>query len=64
MKNDGFKFKYTFKNKDEYEKYQAEYRELYADKSEKIRAGGYKIYTTIDSDIQAKLQKRLDGDAR
>ena len=60
MKTDGFKFKYTFKNKEEYDKYQAEYRELYADKSEKIRAGGYKIYTTIDSDIQAKLQKRLD----
>lgn len=60
MKNDGFKFKYTFKNKEEYEKYQAEYRELYGDKSEKIRAGGYKIYTTIDSDIQRKLQKRID----
>ena len=61
MKTDGFKFKYTFKNKEEYDKYQAEYRELYADKSEKIRAGGYKIYTTIDSRMQQYAEESVYG---
>lgn len=60
MKNDDSKFKCIFKNKKEYDKCQVEYRKLYTDESEKIRAGGYRICTTIDLDIQAKPQKHPD----
>ena len=60
MKDDGFTFQYTFSSKDEYESYQSQYKELFAEKSEAIRAGGYKIYTTLDSQIQEILQRNID----
>lgn len=60
MKDDGFEFRYTFSSKDEYESYQAQYKEMFAEKSEAIRAGGYKIYTTLDNRIQEVLQKNID----
>lgn len=60
MKNDGFEFKYTFNNKDSYEKYREEYSNKYNEKTEEIRAGGYKIYTTLDSNVQNLVQNDLD----
>lgn len=61
MKNDGFKFQYTFKTKDEYTGYKESYDTAYNEKSEQIRSGGYKIYTTLDSSIQASAQEILDS---
>ena len=60
MKNDGFPFRYTFDTKAEYEEYKASYNDAYGEKSELIRGGGYKIYTTLDPDIQAVLQRHID----
>ena len=60
MKNDHFPFRYTFDTKAEYEEYKAAYNEAYGEKSELIRGGGYKIYTTLDPEIQAKLQRHID----
>ena len=61
MKNDGFEFKYIFNNKESYEKYKENYSNTYNEKTEEIRAGGYKIYTTLNSDIQNVAQKNLDS---
>jgi hypothetical protein len=61
MKADGFDFKYTFKDKDDFDSYKEKYSDAYAEKSDSIRDGGYKIYTTLDSEKQAKLQEILDN---
>ncbi|MBQ7535123.1 MAG: penicillin-binding protein [Stomatobaculum sp.] len=60
MKNDNFPFRYTFDTKKEYDEYKSAYNEAYGEKTELIRGGGYKIYTTLDPSIQAKLQQHLD----
>ena len=60
LKNDGFSFEYTFASKDAYSTYQARYKEAYAQKTESIRSGGYRIYTTLDSAMQEQLQARID----
>lgn len=61
MKNDGFKFKYTFDSMDDYKAYTESYDNAYNDKSELIRAGGYQIYTTLDSNIQNMVQSAVDS---
>lgn len=61
MKADGFKFKYTFDNKEDYDAYKENYSNVYSEKSDSIREGGYKIYTTLDSEKQSKLQEILDN---
>lgn len=61
MKNDGFKFKYTFENHDDYINYKNKYDDAYQEKSDLIRAGGYKIYTTLDTQMQEIVQNRLDS---
>lgn len=61
MKADGFKFKYTFDNKEDYDAYKENYSNVYSEKSDSIREGGYKIYTTLDSEKQARLQEILDN---
>lgn len=60
MKNDGFNFKYTFESQEEYLEYQDKYNNKYNEMSEKIRSGGYKIYTTLDSNLQSMAQEILD----
>lgn len=61
MKNDGFKFQYTFKDKADNDAYKERYSDAYQEKSDLIRAGGYKIYTTLDSQMQEIAQNRLDS---
>lgn len=61
MKDDGFDFKYTFKDKEDYDIYKKKYSESYSEKSDLIRSGGFKIYTTLDSNIQDQLQSQIDG---
>lgn len=60
MENEGFEFKYTFLNKDEYDNYKAAYSDLYSEMASKVRGGGYKVYTTLDTEKQAKLQEVVD----
>ena len=62
MKNDGFKFQYTFSSEAEYETYAAAYSTAYSAKSEEIRNGGYRIYTTLDPAVEETVQKYLDED--
>lgn len=60
MEEEGFEFKYTFKDGAEYTKYQKEYGATYSAKCEEIRSGGYQIYTSLNNKVQKQLQKSLD----
>jgi len=60
MKEEGFNFKYTYEDKSDYNNYKNYYDEAYNNAKFKLQTGGYKIYTSLDKDIQDKLQKELD----
>lgn len=60
MEKEGFKFKYLFEDEADYKNYKDHYNSEFNRISEEIRAGGYKIYTSLDSEKQAILQKNLD----
>lgn len=61
MKEDDFKFQYTFSNKEDYESYIESYSCLYEEKTDLIRSGGFNIYTSLDSVIQEIAQGKLDS---
>lgn len=61
MKADFFEFKYTFKDRDEFMEYDEKYKEVYNEKSAEIRGGGYKIYTSLDQNMQSIVQQKLDA---
>lgn len=61
MKLEGFEFQYTFENKEDYTEYTNRYQTLYNEKNDEIRAGGYKIFTSLDSELQAVLQAQIDA---
>lgn len=60
MKLDGFKFRYEFTDEEDYENYQKLYEEQYELEKANIYAGGYKIYTSLDTNKQETLQAILD----
>lgn len=60
MEQTGFQFKTEFSSEDEKEAYNEEYNELYSDFQKKLYTAGYRIYTSIDLDMQAKLQQAID----
>lgn len=60
MALDGFQFRYTFSDKDDYKTYMDSYQSAYNDKNDEIRSGGYRIYTSLDSQIQTELQIEID----
>lgn len=61
MKLEGFAFQYTFEDKDDYSEYTKRYQTMYNEKNEEIRAGGYKIFTALDSKLQEVLQAQIDA---
>lgn len=60
MANNGFDFKYTYKDKNEYTSYKDNYNKVYKETASDIRNGGYKIYTSLDSKVQNSLQGYVD----
>lgn len=48
MKEHGFKFQYNFSSKKEQDTYNKKYSTEYSKRSAEIRAGGYKIYTSLN----------------
>ena len=60
MEQNGFKFKYTFEDDAEYSNYSKEYDVAYEDAKNQLYTGGYKVYTTLDSEVQVELQAILD----
>lgn len=61
MKLDGFDFRYTYEDKADYTSYMERYQTLYNEKNEEVRAGGYRIYTSLDPAIQRILQTQIDS---
>jgi membrane peptidoglycan carboxypeptidase len=61
MEKEGFQFQYYFDSDEEEAEYQEEYDERYAACQKKLYTGGYKIYTSIDLNIQSSLQDSVDN---
>lgn len=61
MKIDNFQFKYTYESGLEASEYAKLYDEAYAEASDRIRGGGYKIYTSLNTSLQAQVQESLDN---
>lgn len=60
MKLNGFNFKYEFEKMSDYKNYIKDYNDAYSEAKNQLYCGGYKIYTTIDTEKQAELQKILN----
>jgi 1A family penicillin-binding protein len=60
MEVEGFKIKNTFSSEDEAQRYKASYKEKYNECNKKLYIGGYRIYTSFDTDLQNQLQTNLD----
>lgn len=60
MEVEGFKVKNTFSTEDEAQRYKASYKEKYNECNKKLYIGGYRIYTSFDTDLQNQLQTNLD----
>ena len=60
MKQDGFKFRYTYDDKDDYDNYQSLYDEQYDSEKSRLYTSGYRIFTSLDSTLQDKIQTALD----
>lgn len=61
MEDENFEYKYIFEDKNDYKKYREKYSKVYNEKCEDIRAGGYKIYTSINMKRQRELQAAVDS---
>ncbi len=61
MKLENFDFQYIFDDKEDYTAYLERYQTLYNEKNDKIRAGGYRIYTSLDPELQSLLQTQIDN---
>lgn len=62
MKENGFKFCYRFDDEAAQKAYDKKYSTAYLKYSNALRNGGYRIYTSIDMQMQDKLQKTVDKD--
>ncbi len=60
MENDGFVFQEYFESEADEQAYYEIYDELYAKYQKQIYSEGYKIYTSIDMDMQEALQNSID----
>lgn len=60
MRRDNFNFKYTFNSDEEYNAYKEEYNNEISRQESRVRSGGFKIYTSFDTDKQNLLQSSLD----
>lgn len=61
LDEENFEYKYLFENELDYTLYREKYVDRYNEIGEKIRAGGYQIYTSLDQEMQSKLQKIVDN---
>lgn len=56
MSYEGFEFKYHFENDEERKEYEVVYNEKFQEANQKIRSGGFKIYSSIDMNMQEDAQ--------
>lgn len=60
MQAEGFEFRNEFSNEQDEEKYKKEYDELYNECNSRLYTGGYRIYTSLDLNMQQMLQQSID----
>lgn len=60
MEQGGFEFQYKFDSDKEREAYEDAYTEAYTTCQKTLFTSGYRIYTSIDMDIQNRLQESID----
>ena len=56
---DGFELKYKFSTDEEYKEYHQIYNKTIQDKLDQILSGGYKIYTSINLELQSDLENKI-----
>ena len=61
MQQQGFQFQTEFSSEEEKAKYQEEYDALYGECQKNLYTEGYRIYTSIDLDMQQQLQDAVDN---
>ena len=61
MEREKFQFAYTFESEEEYKAYRESYKEAYETAADNIRDGGFKIYTSINPDVQYLLQTSINN---
>ncbi|MDD6037320.1 MAG: PBP1A family penicillin-binding protein, partial [bacterium] len=60
MESEGFLFRDSFEDQADKEMYEEYYEQMHAQCQRSLYTGGYRIYTSIDLDIQKKLQESID----
>ena len=60
MEQNGYIFQYEFENMEDYKSYKEDYKEAYESNRHELITSGYKIYTSLDAEMQKKLQRVLD----
>jgi membrane peptidoglycan carboxypeptidase len=60
MRLDGFEFQYAFDTDEAYDTYHENYDYQYQIEKDKLYHGGYKIYTSLDTELYSDLQTILD----
>ncbi len=61
MEQQGFLFQTEFESEEEKERYQEEYSALYGECQANLYKKGYRIYTSVNMELQQKLQGAIDG---
>ncbi len=61
MRRQGFEFRYKFETEQERSAYEEEYDILYGECQKSLYTQGYRIYTTIDLNMQQMLQDAVDN---
>ena len=61
MKERGFEFQYVLDDDEEEEAYDEEYDEMYSICRQSLYTAGYRIYTSIDMDMQSQLQESVSS---
>lgn len=61
MEKSGFVFRYDFADTAEREQYDEAYAKAYEESQADLKSGGYRIYTSLDLQMQEKLQAALDN---
>lgn len=64
MQANGFVFRTDFSSDDDYNQYKDLYEQSYTLFQQKLLSGGYKVYTSIDMDLQQKLQDAIDDNLK
>ena len=60
MEQEGFVFRTEFETEEDKEAYFERYNDMYAQFQKKLYTAGYRIYTSIDLDMQRLLQQAID----